>query len=84
MIDLISILLGGLGLTYVVTHSFILKKLREYITSKNLYLGKLISCPQCFGLWAGFISFLLVRYNLDILVQGLSISFLAFLINKKI
>lgn len=84
MIELINILLGGLGLTYIVTQSFLLKKLREYITGRSMYLGKLISCPQCFGLWAGFISFLLVYYKLDILVQGFSVSFLALLINKKI
>lgn len=84
MIELINILLGGLGLTYIVTQSFLFKKLREYITSKNMYLGRLVSCPQCFGLWAGLISFLLVYYKIDILVQGLSVSFLALLINKKI
>ena len=45
-------IIASIGLTIIVTQSFLFKPLREYLLSKNKYLGKLISCPMCFGFWS--------------------------------
>lgn len=84
MIDLILIVLSGSGLTFIVTQSNIFKTIREWVTYRNQGFGELITCPQCFGLYGGLISYLLVRFNLDILVYGLTVSLVCFILNKKI
>jgi len=84
MIDLILIVFSGAGLTFIVTQSNVFKTIREWVTYKNQVFGELISCPQCFGLYGGLISYLLVRFNLDILVYGLIVSLVCFILNKKI
>lgn len=84
MIDLILTIFSGAGITFIVTKSNIFKTIREWVTYKNKGLGELITCPQCFGLYGGLISYLLVRFNLDILVYGLIVSLVCFILNKKI
>jgi|TARA_R110002020_G_scaffold475958_1_gene714911 hypothetical protein len=84
MIDLILIISSGVGLTFIVTRSNIFKTIREWVTYRNKGFGELITCPQCFGLYSGFASYLLVRFNLDILVYGLIVSLVCFILNKKI
>ncbi|MDB4301934.1 hypothetical protein N9924_00055 [bacterium] len=82
MIDLILTILSGAGVTFIVTRGKIFKSSREWVTAKNLLLGDVVTCPQCFGLYGGMLSYLLVQYNFDILVYGLIVSFLCFILNK--
>lgn len=82
--ELLKILLASLGGTFIITNSYIMKPFREWITTKSEVLGRLVTCPQCTGVYMGVICFLLVRYKIDILVYTLAASFVAFIINKKI
>lgn len=85
MKDLMLLIISGIGLTYVVTRSFLFKEVREKATNFSLWLGKLISCPQCFGIYAGIIVYLCKELDvLDILLYGLSVSGVCYLIDKKI
>jgi len=74
MIELIKIVFAGVGCTFIITNSKLFKPVREWVTKKSLKLGGMISCPQCFGVYGGMISFLLVSYKIDILVYGLMVS----------
>ena len=42
-----------LGLTTIVTKSHVLQGFRDISSKINQFLGKMISCPPCFGFWAG-------------------------------
>jgi len=84
MIDFLLTILAGVGLTFVVTRSKIFKPLREWVTAKSLRFGELVTCPQCFGVYAGMVSYLLVKFNLDILVYGLIVSVACLFLSKKI
>ena len=44
-----------LGITTIVTTSRILCPIRTRIQNIHSSLGSLISCPPCFGFWAGII-----------------------------
>ncbi len=37
-----------------ITKTKVFKPLRTFIMSKNEWLGKLFSCPYCFGHWTSF------------------------------
>ena len=84
MIDLILIICSGVGITFIVTRGKIFKSFREWVTIKNRAIGEIVTCPQCLGIYAGGISYLLVRFNLDILVYGLIVSLVCFILNKKL
>ena len=43
------------GLTSIVSMSGIFMPIRQKIFKLNPFLGQLISCPMCFGFWAGLI-----------------------------
>ncbi|MCJ7816410.1 MAG: hypothetical protein MUP55_01005 [Candidatus Aenigmarchaeota archaeon] len=51
--DLALLLLASIGLTFIITQSYILMKFRDSIT--NSTLRTFISCPQCVGFWVGLI-----------------------------
>ena len=66
MFSFIIWLFASIGLTQIVTISFLFKALREKFKSINVYLGKLISCPQCFGFWSGsFVYLYMSNMNLE-------------------
>jgi len=50
-VSLISIL-ASVGLTLIVTKSFLFDRIRIKAKELNSYTGKLLSCPMCFGFWA--------------------------------
>jgi len=83
LIFLIEFCLGTLGLTYIITVSKLLKPIRERLTTYNLKLGSFATCPQCVGFYSGFCVYLLLYYNLSILVYAFTSSFLAYIINKN-
>ena len=42
-----------LGLTAIVSMSGIFMPIRQKVYRWNAFFGQLISCPMCFGFWAG-------------------------------
>jgi len=62
--DLIIFLLSTIGLTFIITQSYIFKPIRNYLTSVNKSIGKLIHCSQCTGFYIGIIlQFIIVMFN---------------------
>lgn len=55
MIELILFLLISFSFCYLVVTSYIVAPVRNYFLVKYPYIGKLLSCIQCFGFWSGFI-----------------------------
>ena len=54
---IIILLLSSVGLTFIVTRSSLFDAFRaSFMFSEKL--STLFSCPQCFGFWANFISFI--------------------------
>lgn len=57
---MIPILLACLGLTYILIHSKVLNKPRNFL-KKNKFFSTLIRCHYCVGFWSGV--FLMFLYN---------------------
>jgi len=51
--NLFLFFLSCLGLTFIITISYIFRPVRDKVASINPVLGKLLKCPQCTGFWAG-------------------------------
>jgi hypothetical protein len=81
--DLALIIFGATGLSYIVTRSKLFKRIREGVTLRNKYLGELISCPKCFGFWAGLISCIIFFIGLKLLLVGFSSSLASYLVYLK-
>lgn len=64
MIESIIIIVG---LTSIVTMSKLFQPIREFITVKNLFLGKLITCSMCSGFWIGLIVFFIPNFAKEVL-----------------
>jgi len=70
MLDFIIFLLSTFGLTMIVTNSFIFKGFRNYMCSKNKFIGKLFTCTQCFGFWSALIVYFLMIYEIYFILYG--------------
>jgi uncharacterized membrane protein len=55
LVDLIIWVFTVLGLTTIVTTSGLMQPIRIRVRKINSLLGILVSCPPCFGFWAGMI-----------------------------
>jgi hypothetical protein len=64
MMDLILFLLVSFSFCYLVVTSYIVAPVRNYFLVKYPYIGKLLSCIQCFGFWSGFLFSLLSYFGL--------------------
>ena len=53
--DLFLITFASVGCNIIFVYGSIFSWLRNYIEDKSEFLGELISCPMCFGLWCGLI-----------------------------
>lgn len=74
MLEFIIFILSTIGLTLIVTQSYIFKPLREKINKINTHLGKLLHCTQCFGFWSAIlIKILLLIYNHQLVISSLII-----------
>ena len=51
--DIIIFILSTIGLTLIITTSYIFRRARQYWWKKSPLIGKLIKCPQCTGFWVG-------------------------------
>ncbi len=54
MKDIIYLSFVTSSISFSVTETKIFKPLREWIKSKNGFLGELVSCGYCFGHWIAF------------------------------
>jgi len=64
MMDLLLLLTISFSFCYLVVTSYIVAPIRNYFLVKSPYIGKLLSCIQCFGFWSGFLFSLASYYNL--------------------
>ena len=63
MLDLLIFILSTIGLTLIVTQSYLFKPIRTLANKIHASLGKLLNCTMCFGFYAGmFIKILLLIY----------------------
>lgn len=56
--DILDLILLGIAAGMVnltVTKSWIFREVRMWADEKGEKLGKLVSCPYCFGHWVGFV-----------------------------
>jgi len=81
---IVLLILSTLGLERIITKSKLLRPIREWITSKSLFVGYFLSCSQCVGFWSAFFVYLLIKYNLYFVVYMLIGSFVCELIDKLI
>ena len=51
--DFLLFILASIGLTFIVTLSFLFKGFRERMKLRSKMLHKLFSCTMCFGFWSG-------------------------------
>jgi hypothetical protein len=56
IVDLIVYVMGCAGITVILVSSDIIEPVRDFISSKSNFLGKLINCPMCLGFWVGLIA----------------------------
>jgi formate-dependent nitrite reductase membrane component NrfD len=77
------VILASYGLTMIITRGYIFKSLREYLTTKSNKLGIMISCPQCVGVYCGFLLSLLSGIGIwNSFLISLTVSGIAYTINK--
>jgi hypothetical protein len=71
LVDLLIFTFGCSGLTTIIVTSSILEPIRDFVSSKSSYIGKLINCTMCSGFWVGLVASLFSDINL---LWGASIS----------
>jgi len=67
--DFIIFLLATIGLTFIITQFYIFKDIREFISKRSIFFGKLFHCPACMGFWCGcLIKILLLIYSQQLIL----------------
>jgi len=67
MFNLLLFILSTIGLTLIITQSYLFRPFREKMNNINTKLGKLFNCCQCMGFWCGMIiETLLLVYNQEL------------------
>lgn len=86
MLELLIFILSTIGLTLIVTQSYLFKPIRNIASKMHPSLGKLLNCTMCFGFYTGmFIKTLLLYNNQEIislsiiLIYGFIGSFVCYL-----
>lgn len=81
--DIVLLLLASIGLTFIITQSYILMKFRDSIT--NSTWNTFINCPQCVGFWVGAVlSFFIEWWNNGFSIDLFILAFLMGLSNSGI
>lgn len=84
MLEFIIFITSTVGLTLIITTSYLFKKIREYVKSKNQFFGKMIYCSQCMGFWTGILIKLIqlnfINIEIDIILFGFTGSLLSYII----
>lgn len=82
---MISTMLPVIGLTIIITQSFLFEEIREWISKWGTYAEEFINCPMCVGFWVGF--FTGMAYNQDLFFTSFSgslLSWITFIIANNI
>lgn len=74
-------LLGAIGLTFIITRSYIFDSFRERMT-RWPNIGHLVNCPQCSGFWCGMLVFCLTCNIWQIILGGFATSGLCYVISS--
>ena len=53
LVEFLSFTLGCAGITVIIVLSSLLEPVREFVSSKSSFLGKLTNCTMCTGAWVG-------------------------------
>lgn len=56
-------IISCIGITIIVTQSSLFEKLRDWVSFYSKFLGELINCPLCFGVWVGFFASFIFNCN---------------------
>lgn len=59
-------ILAAVGLTIIITKSFLFEKVREL--PKNEFAYTLIHCPQCMGFWCGLLFAVILTPTFEMIV----------------
>lgn len=84
--ELILIVTGAVGISFIISKEKIFKSLREAISLRSIKIGELMSCPKCLGPWAGLIAFALVKLGLSVILLCFTsylACYLVYLISSK-
>lgn len=63
MISFFVFLFGSIGVTLILSGSSLFESARDFVSSKSEFLGELVECPMCLGMWVGMTSSLLALNN---------------------
>lgn len=74
-------LLGATGLTFIITRSYIMERLRDYAI-RWPKIHHLVNCPQCSGFWCGMLVFSLTLSPFKIILGGLATSAVCYVISS--
>lgn len=73
------ILLGTIGLTFILKQGRILNKIRSFLINTHPIIKELFECCMCLGFWVGLISGILCLDNIkDIFILAFSTSFASY------
>jgi hypothetical protein len=78
LFDLLVSVMASVGLTLIITESFILESLRGYILKASEKAGYLVACPMCMGVWIG--GLVATAYNLDVFMLAMLTSLCSFML----
>lgn len=76
-------ILAGIGLSFIITRSFIFQNIREKISVNSEIFGTLFSCPQCMGFWSGLLITIPTLSLTTIILTALSTSGLCYILTKN-
>lgn len=62
----------NIQITNIVVESLLFQGFRRWVKQQNFYLGELVSCDLCFGMWVGFGLSLLFRPHFVEVPAGLA------------
>ena len=72
IIDILTIV----GLTIIITTSKMLKPFREFVSTRSIFFGELLSCSLCTGFWVGLFFYLLPEnVIIDVEIINIKINF---------
>lgn len=64
MIEVIYLSLVTASISFAVSETKLFKPLREWMKKKVSFLGELLSCGYCFGIWIAFVLVVIFRARL--------------------
>ena len=81
--ETIIYILASIGLTFIITRSYIFQNIREKIAINSEILGTLFSCPQCMGFWSGLLITIPTLSLTTMILTALSTSGVCYILTKN-